>query len=87
MVPAMQVTLLFFAAARERAGTSKETLELPEGATASQAKARALELHPALAPLGPQLRVAVDQAFAEGDAPLREGSEVALIPPVSGGCS
>ena len=81
----MRVTVLYFAAARERAGLSRETLELPEGATAAQAKAKALEAHPLLLPLGPQLRVAVDRAFAEGPELLREGAEVALIPPVSGG--
>jgi molybdopterin converting factor subunit 1 len=81
----MRVTLLYFAAARERAGTSRETLELPEGATAGQAKARALEAHPALQPLAGQLRVAVDLAFAPDERALTDGAEVALIPPVSGG--
>jgi molybdopterin synthase catalytic subunit len=32
-----------------------------------------------------QLRLAVDQEFAAGEKPLRDGSEVAFIPPVSGG--
>ncbi|MEE7546298.1 MoaD/ThiS family protein, partial [Xanthomonas sp. Kuri4-1] len=32
-----------------------------------------------------RLRVAVDGAFARWDEALRDGSEVAFIPPVSGG--
>jgi len=32
-----------------------------------------------------RLRVALDEEFAPLDAPLREGCEVALIPPVAGG--
>ena len=40
--------MLYFAAARERAGVSTETLELPEGATAAQALSLACERHPAL---------------------------------------
>ena len=81
----MRVTVLYFAAARERAGVSSEPLDLPDGATAAQALARACERHPALAPLVSKLRLAVDQDFSPPDRQLRDGSELALIPPVSGG--
>ena len=81
----MRVTLLYFAIARERAGTDREAFELPDGATAGQAKARALEAHPALQPIAAHLRVAVDQVFAPDAQPLEDGAEIALIPPVSGG--
>src|ERR1043166_5845145 len=81
----MRVTLLYFAAARERAGVASETFELPEGSTAAQALALACEKHAGLQPIAGKLRLAVDQDFADGSRPLRDGSEVALIPPVSGG--
>jgi MoaE-MoaD fusion protein len=81
----MRVTLLYFAAARERAGKGSEVVELPEGATASDARDAACAAHPALRPVADKLRLAVDQEFANGDRKLRDGSEVALIPPVSGG--
>jgi MoaE-MoaD fusion protein len=81
----MRVTLLYFAAARERTGKGSETIELPEGATASDAREAACAAHPALRAVADKLRLAVDQEFAGGDRKLREGSEVALIPPVSGG--
>lgn len=81
----MRVTILYFAAARERAGVAWEALELADGATAAQALAAACERHPALAAIAGRLRVAVDQDFAAPERKLREGSELALIPPVSGG--
>jgi molybdopterin synthase catalytic subunit len=81
----MRVTVLYFAAARERAGVSSETLELPEGSTAAQALAGACDRHPALRAVAGKLRLAVDQDFAPADRKLRDGSEVALIPPVAGG--
>ena len=81
----MRVTILYFAAARERAGLSTESLDLPDGATAAQALAAVCERHPALQALAGKLRVAVDQDFAPPDRKLRAGCEVALIPPVSGG--
>jgi molybdopterin converting factor subunit 1 len=81
----MRVTILYFAAARERAGTGSEALELSEGATAADALAAACARHPALQAVAQKLRLAVDQEFTGVDRKLREGSEIALIPPVSGG--
>jgi len=81
----MRVTILYFAAARERAGTKSEAFELAEGATAGDALAAACARHPPLQAVATQLRLAVDQEFAAADHRLRDGSEIALIPPVSGG--
>src|SRR5438132_13617971 len=81
----MRVTLLYFAAARERAGKPREVVELREGATAADARGAACAAHPALRPIVDKLRIAVDQEFAPADRPLRENAEVAFIPPVSGG--
>lgn len=81
----MRVTVLYFAAARERAGASSDALDLPEGATAADALAAACARHPALLAVAGKLRLAVDQEFAGPDRRLHDGSELALIPPVSGG--
>jgi molybdopterin synthase catalytic subunit len=81
----MRVTIRYFAAARERAGASSDTLELAEGATAADALAAVCARHPSLQAVATKLRLAVDQEFAAPDRRLRDGSEVALIPPVSGG--
>ena len=85
MFAAMRVTIRYFAAARERAGTSSETLELHDAATVAEALAAVCARHPALQPVAQRLRLAVDQEFAAPESRLRDGSEVALIPPVSGG--
>ena len=81
----MNVTVLFFAQAREHAGRARDTLQLPEGSRVADALARLEREHPALAPLWPHLAVAVDQRLVRGDAPLADGAELALLPPVSGG--
>src|SRR3982751_2511955 len=81
----MRVTILYFAAARERAGLASETLEVREGATAGEALAAPCARHPPLQAVAGKLRLAVDQEFAAPERELREGSELALIPPVSGG--
>ena len=41
--------------------------------------------HPSLGPISGSLQVAVNAEYAPRDASLRDGDEVALIPPVSGG--
>ena len=65
---------------RERAGSGKQEVELPEGASAADVWS-ALDLGEE--PAG--LVFAVNRAYTGRDQPLAEGDEVALIPPVSGG--
>lgn len=81
----MKVEVLFFAAARERAGAERESVQLAEAATVGALADDLAARHPALAPLLPRLRFAVNQAFAPPTRPLADGDEVALIPPVAGG--
>jgi molybdopterin synthase catalytic subunit len=81
----MNVRVLFFAQARERAGVANADLSLPEGSRVEDALAALARDYPALAPLWPTLAVAVSGKIARRDAALGEGAEVALLPPVSGG--
>ncbi len=78
-----RVTLLYFAGLRDAAGTGSESCETAAprlDALYAEAAAR----H-ALAWPRERLRVAVDGAFARWEDPVRDGAEVAFIPPVSGG--
>ncbi|MEN9797723.1 MAG: hypothetical protein RL653_1419 [Pseudomonadota bacterium] len=81
----LTIRVLYFAAARERAGCASEERTCAQGTTVEGLLGELVAAHPALGPLVPHLRVAVDQAFAGPRALLRDGAEVALIPPVSGG--
>jgi len=79
----MQVDVRLFAHYREVAGTGHLRLELPEGSTVADAR-RALEAaHPGLDLAGGM--AAVNEELVPPDAPLRDGDEVAFLPPVSGG--
>ena len=81
----MNVTVLLFAQARERAGASRVPLSLPGGPRVSDALDALERSHPGLGALRPHMAVAVDGVLTRPDAELREGSELALLPPVSGG--
>lgn len=76
----MQVRIQLFAGLRERAGAAELELELPDGALVRDA----LEQMQALTD-GVRVVMAVNREYADPDAVLHSGDEVALIPPVSGG--
>lgn len=79
------VRMLFFAHLQDVAGSHEMTLTLPEGATVGQA-ARELEGHSeGFKSLLSQVRVAVNAEFAAPETVLKDGDEVAWMPPMSGG--
>ena len=80
-----RVRLLYFGAAREEVGRDEETLEVPAPATAASVFAEVLAAHPALRRFGRSLLVAVNEEYAGAEACVKEGDEVAIFPPVSGG--
>ncbi|HVR62292.1 MAG TPA: molybdopterin converting factor subunit 1 [Polyangia bacterium] len=81
----MRVQILYFAVLRERLGREQEAIELPDGATVAAALAALSGRYPPVAALLPRVQTAVNRAFADGAAALRDGDELALIPPVAGG--
>ncbi len=79
------VAVLYFAHAQDRCGVASETLELSAHATLSELCRLLIDRHPALAEVLPQCRFALDQFFISELHELKDGSEIAVIPPVSGG--
>jgi molybdopterin synthase catalytic subunit len=81
----MSVRVLFFGHWRDRAGTGELSLELPDGSRVADA-AKALEMsNPALAGVLEKVRVAVGEEFAMPETVLKNGDELAFLPPMSGG--
>lgn len=78
------VTILYFAGARDAAGVSRETIDLAPTTVAALRRALS-ERHPDLAQVLPRCRLAVNQEMAEDADAVPAGAEVAIIPPVSGG--
>ena len=85
----MTLTILYFAWVREKIGAGEETIDLPAGTTTVRALAEWLsgrsEGHRAALEDLSRIRVAVDQEFADLDAPIAGAREVAFFPPVTGG--
>jgi len=81
--------LLYFAWLRQKVGVGEETMDLPEGiGTAAQLvdhlRARGAGYTEAFRDTG-AIKVAINQEFADFDAPVGPSDEVAFFPPVTGG--
>ena len=87
--PSATVTMVYLARLREAFGISCERVSLPAhiatvGALRDWLAARGGPWAVELAP-GRGLRIAVNHDLARAEEPIREGDEIALFPPVTGG--
>ena len=81
-----RITMLYFAAVRERLSADREDIELPLEITDIRALSGWLETrHPTLRGALAACRFAVGEEFKKPDHVLEAGDIVAIIPPVSGG--
>lgn len=81
----MRVTVTFFAAMRDAAGTPEERVELPAGATVDGLLRELHRAHPALRALAGDTLVSVNRGLGAGTTVLSDGDTVALFPPLAGG--
>lgn len=81
----MKIHIRFFARARDLVGTDAATLDLPEGATVDDLRGQLAKDYPRLTSLLDRSALAVHEEFAAGSKVLTPDTEVALLPPVSGG--
>ena len=81
----MRSRIRLFAVARQRAGLSAVEVDLPDRSTVADLKAALRAQVPILAPILDSARFSVDAEYADDATPIPPGSDLALIPPVSGG--
>ena len=79
------VAVLYFSGLRLALGRESESFELPENTTVPEILQAIAAAHPSQSEAILGARLAVDQAFASGEVRLHNGSELAVITPVSGG--
>jgi molybdopterin converting factor subunit 1 len=83
----MRVKVLYFAVLRDLCGQSTEEIDLPAGESVGTLLKRLALRSTAQNKLWDSIAVAVNQEYAQSDLVLHDGDEVALLPPVSGGCA
>ena len=82
----MRVNVKLFAVLRERAGMGEVSLDLQDGQTVREAAMVLGERVPQLAGYLNRVAYAVNHEYVPTETVLHDGDELAVIPPVSGGC-
>jgi molybdopterin synthase catalytic subunit/molybdopterin converting factor small subunit len=83
----MRVRVLYLGILKELSGQDSEWIHVDEGSTVRDVWARLGERVPRLAGFQRSVATAVNHSYAPANTVLREGDELALLPPVSGGAS
>ena len=81
----MEVTVRFFAGCREAVKQDETTISLSEGATLAHLQTALATEYPAIAHYADRVRYSVNWEYVTSDASLKDGDEVAMIPPDAGG--
>jgi len=81
----VRVHLLYFASFREARGRDEEHREVPEGMRVRELWQALCSETPRFAAFPSMPPAAVNREYVPGDTALREGDEVAFLPPVAGG--
>ncbi len=85
MAPPLTGRVKLFAVARGRLGNDEILVDLPPTSTIADLKRAIAAASPPLATILPHALWAVNAEYATDTTPINEESEIALIPPVSGG--
>jgi MoaE-MoaD fusion protein len=85
MTDDVTIRVLFFGQLKDATGAREQSVTMEEGVTVGSLFDRFAESHPALVRMRASILMAVNQEFADGARELRDGDEVAFLPPVSGG--
>jgi molybdopterin synthase catalytic subunit/molybdopterin converting factor small subunit len=83
----MKIRVLLFGVLKDMLGRTVEAIDLPEGARVREVVLYYSRVSPRFEAMVPSLAISVNQEYSRADRALREGDEIGLLPPVSGGSS
>lgn len=83
--PSITITVRYFAILRDLLGKGEERLTVPEGTTVGAIYPMVTGDDPRYGRLRRSMMLMVNHDYVEDDRELRDGDELAFIPPVSGG--
>lgn len=81
----MHLKIRLFASCAEAVGHKEISVATPGKMTIKSLKKHLAVLYPELVPILPTLAFAINGESAKADSSLRDGDEVSVLPPVSGG--
>ena len=81
----VRVKVLFFGMLKDIVGRSEDHIEVADGSHLGSVFARYARQFPRLTDLESSIVLACNHEFTDRSAPIRDGDEIAFLPPVSGG--
>lgn len=81
----MQIVIRSFGSYRDAIRVRCIAVDVPQGYTPDQVWGTLLYTHPALRSLPRPFAFAVNDEYVASDAAMRDGDELVLVPPLSGG--
>ncbi|NRA37326.1 MAG: MoaD/ThiS family protein [Planctomycetes bacterium] len=81
----INIEVLYFAGLREHTGKHSESFSFPNPCSSNDVLSVISNAYPHLQNLCDRSRVAIDQSFIHEAVAISNSSEIAVIPPVSGG--
>src|ERR1043166_6246303 len=81
----MRVKVLLFGQLKDIVGREEDSLDLEPGARLTAVMAHYAQRYPKFQGLTSSIACSINQEYAPGTTVLREGDEIGLLPPVSGG--
>ncbi len=81
----MKITVLLFASLKDIVGKGQLEIEVDEKCSIEILSKKLYELYPKVESYDSSVRIALNQEIIENDIELKDGDEVAYLPPVSGG--
>jgi molybdopterin converting factor subunit 1 len=81
----VHVTILLFARLRELTGAGELARSVPEGSAAGDVWQALVKEYPPLAEYTRAVSVAINEEYTRPAATVRDGDQIAFLPPVSGG--
>ena len=85
MLSTIRVTILYFAGAKDATGVRMESIELPKNTSIEELLPKIWMTHPKIRDMLNIVQISVNYRVVDKGTILKEGDEVAILPPISGG--
>lgn len=81
----IRIHLLYFAFVKDKTGVEFDLLELPSDTSVKSLIKIILEKYPGLGNIVDMIQISVNYKIVDVDTILKDGDEIAFLPPISGG--
>jgi len=85
MTSIVRISILYFATVKDATGIRMESIDLSKDTTISEMLSKISMIYPKLKHILNNIQISVNYRIVDFNTVLKDGDEVALLPPISGG--